>query len=98
MRSDEDAINIDHGPNVKKMYRMGVSYLADREGVPMNVIYQRALDLLMGTIDWTNKELKDYYGLRAEDLDVAMKEMKKRGLEQRLENRRKVTGRGRKAA
>lgn len=94
---DDDVVNIDNGPNVKKMYRMAVSYLADRECVPMNVIYQRALDLLVESLDWTSQELADYYGLRAKDLDVAMSEMKRRGIAAKKANKRPTDARRRAA-
>jgi hypothetical protein len=59
----------------------------------MNVIYQRALDLLVESLDWTSQELADYYGLRAKDLDTAMAEMKSRGTAAKEANKRPTNAR-----
>jgi hypothetical protein len=95
MRSD-DVVQLDNGPRVKKMTRLAVSYLADREGVPQFVIYQRAFEALLADFDWTAEELADYYGKRAVDLDKAMHEMKGRGIKTRRDSKR--GGGGLKAA
>lgn len=87
MRSD-DAIDMDSGPRVPKMYRLAVEYLAETEGVPMTRIYQDALDALIATRTWALKDLQDYYGRRADDLDIAMTAMKQRGTARALADRR----------
>jgi hypothetical protein len=80
MMKAEDVIAIDGGPRVPKMYRLAVEYLSETEAVPMSRIYQDALDALLASRTWALKDLQDYYGRRADDLNTAMSAMKQRGV------------------
>ena len=80
---DDEVIQMDGGPRVTKMYRLLVEYLAASNGIPMSKVYQRALEAWMADYEWAKKDLEDFYGLRAGDLNKAMSEMKESGIRQR---------------
>ena len=83
MSTGDEVIDLDSGPRIPTMYRLAVEYLSGSQGVPRSRIYQDALDSLLADFDWTSKELRDYYGRRAVDIDAHMHAMKDRGVRAR---------------